>query len=76
MNDRQADIRHFIQKGNEQEFIILRFLIGWGVASVAGIVGHFHHLIYFKVALFFFHPFYSFWFLTTSIFFKITSCRS
>lgn len=41
LNDRQAAIERFGRDANEQEFAICRFLIGWSVAGIAGIAGHF-----------------------------------
>ncbi len=45
MNNRQTDIHRFTQQANEQEFIICRFLVGWSIAVVAGIISYYLSMI-------------------------------
>ena len=39
MNNQAKDISRFIQQANEQEFIICRFFISWGIGTVAAVAG-------------------------------------
>ncbi len=38
LTNKAKDINRFTQQANEQEFIVCRFFIGWGVASIGALV--------------------------------------